>query len=682
MRAWTVDADDIRVAEDFDDSMLHRTPEIDGFLRSDRDDKFIVIGTKGFGKTLLLKAKRVLFQREGRALCLPAGVLLDKPIGDKIFSRELLAFFVVSPLPWSKIWLTAIALATLKQTDALRHLKVGSALGSLVADAELRSVIDHFVRLLDLTPRELQRCGADTDGHLVPRLRSIDTPIAVFIDGVDEYFNKHVELQRSHASVTGELSPNVWHFSQLGLVEVAYQLRRINHRIKVFAAVRKEAYAQLTKTTVMSQQYRGSAIDIAYSPQSLREIFLNNVRLVKNDMMVNIERLRADPLEAFLGRTSVTDSYTREEEDCFEFICRHTLLRPRDLMTVGERLSALRPRERRNELAFKEAVHQAAAEIAHEYLAEIAPHVGDLELDRLLRSLPGNVLTREEVERLFVEHSLATGGDEKHVFSALYRVGLLGYVHHDRLRGEWAQRFLRPGEAMLDSDGMLPAAKYYLLHPVLSDVIGRLNPQYLQRIDRSNIIGYGRPWRETPGIGSTPTVQFFCVLKGDIYGYGGMMQANTQVPVRQALEDAVRHWARRAVVAQTSAGDSVLVIHEDPVALAQTARHILDEVYQATGQPLLRIALHYGEVQLQSGPDDEPPTIVGGNGILTAARVEPHVSPGQIWATEEFRQVLAERPSLWRTSPVTTPEGAQTFNVRKADRSEPDLWVRLFRLEF
>jgi class 3 adenylate cyclase len=682
MRAWTVDADDIRVAEDFDESLLHRTPEIDSFLRSDRDDKFIVIGTKGFGKTLLLKAKRILYQREGRASCLPVGVLLDKPIGDKIFSRELLAFFVVSPLPWSKIWLTAIALATLKHTDSLRDLKVGPALASLVGDTELRSVIDHFVRLLDFTPSELQRCAADTDGHLVPRLRAVSAPIAVFIDGIDEYFNKHVESHSSHSSVTGELSPDVWHFAQLGLVEIAYQMRRINHRIKVFAAVRKEAYARLTKTTVMSQQYRGSAIDIAYSPESLREIFLNNVRLVKSDMMVTAERFRADPLEAFLGRTTVTDAYTREEEDCFQFICRHTLLRPRDLMTVGERLAALRPRERRNEPPFKEAVHQAAAEIAHEYLAEIAPHVGDLELDRLLRSLPGNVLTREEVESLFVEHSLATGGEEKHVFSALYRVGLLGYVHHDRARGEWAQRFLRPGEATLDPEGMLPPAKYYLVHSVLSDVIGRVNPAYLQRIDRANIVGYGRAWRDVASAASATSVHRFCVLKGDIYGFGGMMHANAQVPVRQALEDAVRHWARRAVIAQTSAGDSVLIVHEDPVALAQTARHIIDEVYQATGQPLLRMALHYGEVQMQPGADDEPPTIVGGNAILTAARVEPHVSPGQIWATEEFRQVLAERPSLWRTSHVVAPDGGEAFNVKKDGRSEPDLWVRLYRLEF
>jgi class 3 adenylate cyclase len=682
MRAWTVDADDIRVADDFNESLLHRTPEIDGFLRSDRDDKFIVIGTKGFGKTLLLKAKRILYQREGRAACLPVGTLLDKPIGDKIFSRELLAFFVVSPLPWSKIWLTAIALATLKHLGAMGELKVGPGLASLIEDDQLHGVIDHFVRLLDFTPSELQRCGTDTDGHLVPRLRAVTSPVAIFIDGVDEYFNKHVEGLTNHPSVTGELSPNVWHFAQLGLVEVAYQLRRINHHVKVFAAVRKEAYARLAKTTVMAQQYRGSAVDIAYSPQSLREIFVNNVRLVKSDMMVIPERLRADPLEAFLGRTAVTDTYTREDEEAFEYICRHTLLRPRDLMTIGERLAALRPDERRSEVRLKEVVHQAAAEIAHEYLAEIAPHIGDLELERLMRLLPGAVLTREEVETLFVEHSLATGGEEKHVFYALYRVGLLGYVHHDRVRGEWAQRFLRPGEATLESDGTLPLATHYLVHPVLSDVIGRLNPAYLQRVHRANIVGYARPWRETESAASATSVHTFCVLKGDVHGFGGMMHAGAHGPVRQALEDAMNRWARGAVVAETGAGDSLLIAHDDPLALAQIARHIMDDVYQATGQPRLRIALHFGEVQMQPNLANEPPKVVGGDAILCVTRVEPHVLPGQIWATDEFRQELAQKPSLWRTTQVMAPDGEERFNVKKKGRKEPDLWVRLYRLEF
>ena len=320
MRAWTVDADDIRVAEDFDESLLHRTPEIDTFLTPDRDDKFIVIGTKGFGKTLLLKAKRVLYQQEGQAICLPAGNLLDKPIGDKIFGRESIALFSASPLPWSKVWLSAIALAVLKHVGNDEDLEVGPRLSGLVADRQLHSVIDHFVRLLDFTPSELQRCATDTDGHLVPRLRALKSPLALFIDGIDEYFNKHVEDGPASPSVTGELSPNVWFFSQLGLVEVAYQLRRINHHLKIFAAIRKEAYARLPQRTAMVQQYRGSAVDFVYSPESLREIFINNVRLVRTERMVRPDLVKTKPLEAFLGRTSIVDTYTREEEDAFEFV--------------------------------------------------------------------------------------------------------------------------------------------------------------------------------------------------------------------------------------------------------------------------------------------------------------------------------------------------------------------------
>src|SRR5262245_9325997 len=134
MRAWTVDADDIRVAEDFDEALLRRTPEIDNFLSLDRDDKFIVSGTKGFGKTLLLKAKRILYQRRGGTACLPNGNLLDKLIGDKIFGKEALVFFAASSLPWAKVWLTAIAVAVLKHLGQTEGLKVNPRLARLITD--------------------------------------------------------------------------------------------------------------------------------------------------------------------------------------------------------------------------------------------------------------------------------------------------------------------------------------------------------------------------------------------------------------------------------------------------------------------------------------------------------------------------------------------------------------------
>ncbi|MCE9658929.1 MAG: hypothetical protein K8R60_10245 [Burkholderiales bacterium] len=674
-----MDADDIRVAEDFDESLLHRTPEIEGFLSRDRDDKFIVIGTKGFGKTLLLKAKRVLYQREGNATCLPTGNLLDKPIGDKIFGREAIALLATSPLPWSKLWLSAIALAVLKHVGAHRNLEVGPKLAGLVADAQLHSVIDHFVRLLDFTPSELQRAANDTDGHLVPRLRALNAPLALFIDGIDEYFNKHVEDGPSSPSVTGELSPNVWYFAQLGLVEVAYQLRRINHHLKVFAAIRKEAYARLPQRTAMAQQYRGSAVDIVYSPESLHEIFVNNVRLVRSEYMVRPDLAKTRPLEAFFGRTSVIDTATREEEDVFEYVCRHTLLRPRDLMTIGERLAALRPDERRNEYRMKEAIHHSATEIAHEYLAEIAPYVAGLETESVFPDLPGPVLSRAEAE------ALIRGGTGEGVgtdpLSALYRVGLLGYVQHDRVRGEWRQRFLRPGEATLETDGALPRAPHYLVHPVLVDLIGRINPAFLQRVDRTNVVGYDRPWREMLQVDRTLNVRQCCVLKADIHAFSAFMRSGQDAPVRRALEEAVLRWTPATAIVEVRSGDAVLIAADDPVALAQMARHLMDDVYQAPGHPRLRIALHHGEVQTRQGDADEKAEIVGGEAILCAARVEPIVEPGQIWATEAFRAQFMERPSLWRTSPLAAPGGDELFNVRKKGSSEPDSWLRLFRLE-
>jgi class 3 adenylate cyclase len=149
--------------------------------------------------------------------------------------------------------------------------------------------------------------------------------------------------------------------------------------------------------------------------------------------------------------------------------------------------------------------------------------------------------------------------------------------------------------------------------------------------------------------------------------------------VRQALDQAVAKAARGALCAEARAGDAVLIVHDDPVALAQAARQLVDDVYRAPGRPRLRVALHSGEVLTRREADGSL-TVAGGEAVLCAARVEPHVEPGQIWTTEEFRTALVRTPSLWRTTPVPGPGGDEGLNVGKA--GEPDLWVRLYRLEF
>jgi hypothetical protein len=44
---WLVDADEIRIAEEHDESLLCATPEMQAFLRSDGNDQFIVAGPRG-----------------------------------------------------------------------------------------------------------------------------------------------------------------------------------------------------------------------------------------------------------------------------------------------------------------------------------------------------------------------------------------------------------------------------------------------------------------------------------------------------------------------------------------------------------------------------------------------------------------------------------------------------------
>jgi hypothetical protein len=352
-------------------------------------------------------------------------------------------------------------------------------------------------------------------------------------------------------------------------------------------------------------------------------------------------------------------------------------------MTIGDRLVALRPDERRNEHRMMEAVNQAATEIAHEYLAEIAPYIGALDLDRLFQRLPGPIVTRAEVEALCRDDrsdAFPPNGCEP-ALHALYRVGLMGYVQHDIVRGEWRQRFLRPGDATLEPHGVLPRATHYLLHPVLTGVIGRLNPDFLQRIDRLNIVGYDRPWKTPAGAERSASVCALCVLKADVHAFGALMSAGIDGPVRKALADAVQRRAPPDAISETGAGDSVLIVCDDPVALVQTARHLMDDVYNVPGQPRLRIALHYGEVQTRERDLDLRLAVVGGTAILCAARVEPVVEPGQIWATDEFRGQFVQRPSLWRTTPLRPAGGGELFNVSKRGTAEPELWLRLHRLE-
>jgi hypothetical protein len=683
MRAWTVDADDVQIADDLDVTLLHRTSWIESFLEQKRSDQFIVTATKGFGKTLLLKAKRISYSH-GAATCIPDNSLLDKPIGDKVFDAGMIALYGASTENWKRVWLISIALAVLKRLGMVTGLKVNPQLHALIVNPNLSGVIDHFVNLLDFDPGVLFRSASETDTQLIPRLRNISSPVALFIDSIDEYFNKHLMTKTAtRASHAGELSPNVWYFSQMGLVEVAYQLRRVSHQLKVFVAIRKEAFARFDETTSMAQQYRGSAVDIVYSPASLREIFINNVRREPPRNLVDPGRLKSDPLGAFFGTGAVTHEHTRESEDVFEYVCRYTLRRPRDLMTVGRKLSDLSLEERRREDALKNAVQEAATAIAREYINEIQPYLGGIDLYALFRLLDHNVLTRAECEAIYLEYGIAEGAPNEppHVFSALSRAGLLGWVSTDLVTGQMVQKFLLPGERAFEHSDALPNSSHYLLHPVLTGLIGEANPRYVRGRNRTNEIGSGRAWIEQEGD------ELLCAVHADILHFSaflsdGARESQVRSALRQALEQR-----RPGCVLVIDEGDAFTLIHRDAREVLSVVKGIQVELYEATGEAELRVAIDYGPIGLER---DAAGGIVGvcrGHDVLrNVARIEPLVNPSEVWVTERFKDALERTPSFYRAEPIEPHIRTEvrsvdgTFNVKKPGSQEADHFLRLFRI--
>jgi hypothetical protein len=682
MRPWIIDADDIDPSGDFRDS-IERTPGINDFLGRS-SSRFIVTATKGYGKTLLLKAKRIAIQDE--MICVPANSLLDKPIGDTVFGRSMIEMLSGSTQHWRRIWRVAICCAVLKRLGMLDDLEVSGALARLLEHRHLESVVDHFVNVLDLKPNEIIEAAGDTDRELVPRLRSVGTPVAVFIDSVDEYFNKHIGEAELASSQVGEISSEVWYLSQMALVEAAYELRRVTHHLKVFAAVRKEAYVRLSDGNAMGLQYSGSVVDLTYSKTDLREMVCDNVRAEARSNLVDASRLKNDPLAAFVGRSTLRNSYTGEEEDVFDYFYRHTFQRPRDLMTIGARLSVLPPERRTDAETTKRVVNDAATEMAGEYLAEIDPYLRGADLKRLWGVVPGPIMTPSELEELIRRFDAESGGSlglgGTQIVNLLYKTGLLGYTVEDVAAGGVCQRFVAPGERTFDPDATLPATAHFLMHPALTETIGARNRRYPTRIDRINIVGAGRLWLVPSP--STVSRRHF-VLKADIRAFSRFM-ADPEIDkkVRGALVAGVERHAEDAVFREVVQGDEVTIVHDSAEGIVAAAQRIMEDLYRVEGRPLLRVAVVYDTIHLEQ--IDGHVVMRGGPGLRVAARVEPHVQPNEIWVDKHVKKALDDAGAFYTGEPIiptddvaTTP-GASTFDVGKRDAGEGPMPIELFRV--
>jgi hypothetical protein len=381
----------------------------------------------------------------------------------------------------------------------------------------------------------------------------------------------------------------------------------------------------------------------------------------------------------------VLDDHARRPEPLLDFVLRHTLLRPRDLMLVGEAISAIPP-ARRDLAAIKAAVAAAAGRIAEWYQGEMSLFVHRPDR-RLYQLIDRNVLTAADLARIAAAYAEGLGpeaGEEaRHPFCALYKLGLLGVVAEGAAgaEGEGAdpqrrQRFAGPDEIAAEGRvGILPRSPVYLIHPALDLTVERAHGlDYRRNHESRNLVGHGRPWAD-----DAVSVH---VMKGDVVGSSRAARHPDFVETWPVL---FRAWAEQECARlgvrhhAVERGDALVLVDGSAAKLLAAARAILQRMEAFRDFPCtMRFGAAAGVVHgLQNGE-------VAGSVLGTAARLEPTAQHGTVVATDAFWENA--RPAWDPATARPLDEGFKAFRhqggkflIRKNAR-EPAVVAGLWRI--
>ena len=694
---WIIDADNFNLNTGKD--MLLLNEEMQGYLDKDNSIQSFVVATKGIGKTILLKMKR---EAMANFLMIPESGIDKFAFSDNLSHDSVELFRDLHNI--ESIWSIAIVMSTLRRVSyAFEPGELCHFLAGLYKSRQVGSVSEYFSYLIHADRDDYFRAKADLEGVLVPAYkRAVTTPIAIFIDNIDEYFNKHLD-PAALESVAGALEPELWYTAQMGLVLSFFNLHKFNHHVKLFASIRKEALSRYKKEQVLFQQVAERTLELRYSSLELERIFVNNLRREPKDRFAFPERLEKDPIGAYFGFSTIRHKQVKSDEDLFQYIVRHTLSRPRDLMQIGKALSRLAPQERTQE-SFRSVVHEVSAEIVGTYMSEVRPHIKAIDLPRLMSLVDTNALTRERVREICRQYNaVMTGGkagaavsDSRNLwipceagedscegcegcdaFCLLYKLGFLGYLINDGSKTTRLQKFCLPGEKTFDGDNILPDSELYLINPILNSTIMERNRAYIGNRNKRNVVGNGLVWYLED---DRATRRKYCALKADVCGFSRIMDlgATRTLAIKKKIAELATPEVLGCESVSYSEGDAISAVDRGAERMTEAAFRILDQVRRLGLE--VRIALDFGFMTVAS------PTEMTGTPFLHSARVEPLVEPNQIWCTETFARELDRLRTIYRTVDLFDEPPASLRPRKKADGfdvgkdGQPGLELRLYRV--
>jgi serine/threonine protein kinase/class 3 adenylate cyclase len=492
-RSWASDANQIDINELR--LLTFKNKVVTEFL--DSSTKYFVIGSKGLGKTLMLTYKRSLLneqyqggdpRKHAAVKFIPEGRPYLDLMGDlpTINKAELQ---MMSTLDGCKrLWSFAFRVAAVShlvdrsERSEDDHGELARFPAPIRAMLEGRKAEPTVVlkQLISLPFGELKQLLDRSESYLEYRIRSLHSAVFIFVDKLDQALRR--------------VGREAWIAMQAGMIEAAWDLMNTNAHVKIFATIREEAFADYESD--IKTNLHGATTALRYSKHDLREML--------EKLTYFYERV---PLREFVSLDIVSASQSARMEVPFDFIYRHTLGRPRDLVIIASEIS--RNRGALDEQLFTRLVREAGAGmlVANVFneMRVFLDILGEREdRSRFLSLLPHDILTSEEIIEIWCrfhgfdrEYYDLHGNEAEgvyHPFRELFDCGLLGVIQRDPGTGRRQQRFRQPRDAVGGSRRQLPPSSHYLLHPALQALIMQQAGGGGFRPFRHVVIGHGEPW--------------------------------------------------------------------------------------------------------------------------------------------------------------------------------------------
>nr|AAY32975.1 serine-threonine protein kinase [Sorangium cellulosum]CAI43943.1 putative serine-threonine protein kinase [Sorangium cellulosum] len=492
-QSWASDANqiDINALKD----LTFKNAVVREFL--DSANKHFVSGSKGLGKTLLLTYKRSVLgeiylasngreRRQSAVQFIPEGRPYLDLMGDLGSVDQHLIDLMSGLYECKRLWSFSFRLSIVSYQSALAG--AGDARDLAALPRGLRGLLDGrpveptmvVKELLSMTVGKINQVIDAMEGPLERRLRSLHSGVFIFVDKLDQALRR---LPRA-----------AWIHMQAGMIEAAWDLMNANRHVKVFATIREEAFSAY-ESDIKTNLF-GATSTLRYAKHELFELL--------EKLTYYYERL---PLREFIHLDVVSAGRSARGEATFDFLYRHTLGRPRDLVILASEIS--RNRRALDERTFTRIVQDTSAGllVANVFdemrvFLEVLCHRD--KRARFLGLLPSDVLTHEDlvdvwcgfhgVDRAYFDAHGRDADDVYHPFRELFECGLLGVIGGDPAAERKVQRFRQPHDAVVGSRHALPRSPYYLLHPSLRALIEPLPGGGRFRAMRHVVIGHGEPW--------------------------------------------------------------------------------------------------------------------------------------------------------------------------------------------